>query len=91
MYAVTVRMGAIAKRLLFESLSIWIGRTQENDVVLDGSRVSKRHAQIVFNENRITIIDLNSANGVFVNGKRLTKPQDIIVGDEIRIAALLWS
>lgn len=89
MYAVTVRMGAIAKRLLFESLSIWIGRTQENDVVLDGSRVSKRHAQIVFNENRITIIDLNSANGVFVNGKRLTKPQDIIVGDEIRIAAFV--
>lgn len=89
MYAVTVRMGAIAKRLLFESSSIWIGRTQENDVVLDGSRVSKRHAQIVFNENRITIIDLNSANGVFVNGKRLTKPQDIIVGDEIRIAAFV--
>ena len=51
--------------------------------------MSKRHAQIVFNENRFTIIDLNSANGVFVNGKRLTKPQDIIVGDEIRIAAFV--
>jgi hypothetical protein len=45
--------------------SISIGRGEDNDVVINGERVSRRHVRIEFNGNRLVLID-RSANGTFV-------------------------
>jgi hypothetical protein len=89
MYAVTVKMGEVVKRLLFGSLSIEIGRAQENDIVLDSKRVSKRHAKVMFNEKNMIVVDLNSANGIFINGEKITQSGMANFGDEIRIATFV--
>jgi pSer/pThr/pTyr-binding forkhead associated (FHA) protein len=49
--------------------SVVIGRTDENDVVLNHRSISRHHAKIVRDNDRFTIVDLQSANGVRVNGE----------------------
>jgi hypothetical protein len=53
--------------------------------------VSRRHAKIERNGNILSLIDLNSSNGTFVNGRRLASGQGYILrdGDEIRIGKLV--
>jgi predicted component of type VI protein secretion system len=46
----------------------FIGRTEENDIVLDHESVSRRHAKVVRAGDRYLLVDLQSANGVRVNG-----------------------
>lgn len=50
-----------------------IGRTQQNDIQLKASYVSRRHAVIVTEGDATRVIDWGSKNGVYVNGKRITE------------------
>ena len=49
-----------------------IGRLGDNDVVLDDLLVSRRHAELHRTGAGWRIVDLNSGNGTFVNGVRVT-------------------
>ncbi len=49
--------------------SVVIGRTDENDVVINHRSISRHHAKIVREGDRYTIVDLQSANGVRVNNE----------------------
>lgn len=44
-----------------------IGRHLDNDVVLEDSKISRRHAQIRWKQNRFILVDLGSKAGTFVN------------------------
>jgi pSer/pThr/pTyr-binding forkhead associated (FHA) protein len=48
--------------------SVVVGRTDENDVQLNHRSISRHHAKVVRDGDRYTIVDLQSANGVRVNG-----------------------
>lgn len=65
---------------------IRIGRAPDNDLRLDDLRVSRYHAVIERIGQRYRIRDLQSHNGTFVNGQRVTKERFIAEGDEIHIA-----
>ena len=56
----------------FPPRAIDIGRTLENDLVLDDASVSPRHARILVKDGRLIIVDLKSETGTFVDGRRLT-------------------
>jgi pSer/pThr/pTyr-binding forkhead associated (FHA) protein len=62
--------------------AVVIGRTEENDVVINHRSISRHHAKIVREGDRYTIVDLQSANGVRVNREDYEridlKPGDII-------------
>jgi VWFA-related protein len=62
-----------------------VGRGEENDVVLDSPRVSRRHARIEVAEGAYHVFDNGSANGTFLNGERVTEAP-VSVGDVIRFA-----
>jgi chromosome segregation ATPase len=59
-----------------------IGRTPENDIRIDSTCVSRRHAVILTGSRQTVIEDLNSTNGVLVNGKRVTR-QILKDGDDV--------
>jgi pSer/pThr/pTyr-binding forkhead associated (FHA) protein len=66
--------------------STLIGRSSQNDIVLDSILVSRRHARIDCAEGRCTVEDLGSANGLFINRRRVSRatlsPNDRLrVGD----------
>jgi hypothetical protein len=54
-------------------LPISIGRETDNDIVVPSTSVSRHHAKIDLNEDRILIVDLGSSNGTFVRGNRIEK------------------
>ncbi len=62
-----------------------IGRLVDNDLVLDGHHVSRRHAQIRSHQGRFQIVDLDSMAGVKVNG-RFIQEQFLLAGDVIALA-----
>lgn len=48
-----------------------IGRDPGNDVVLKDPRVSRRHAEVVFERGFFVLHDLASANGTWIDGKKV--------------------
>ena len=50
-----------------------IGRGADNELVLDLKHVSRYHAVLLAGPVHTTIEDLRSTNGVFVNGKRISR------------------
>ncbi len=68
------------------------GRAPGNTVVLPGDKVSRRHAMVHAQcESEFWLVDLGSANGTYVNGRRVTQPCRLSDGDEIRIASHAFS
>lgn len=64
---------------------ITFGRNDNNDVIINDQYVGRNHCQIVENDGKLLVVDLNSTNGTFVNGKRITGQQPLSMSDEIRI------
>lgn len=63
-----------------------IGRDAASDVVVSDPMVSKRHARIDVTDDGVSIVDLNSANGIVLDGgivarARLQPDQSVILGD----------
>jgi DNA-binding winged helix-turn-helix (wHTH) protein len=62
-----------------------IGRTEEADICLDKTEVSRCHAMITVQGTTAIIEDLGSKNGTYVNGRQLEGPATLNNGDEIWI------
>ena len=52
-----------------------IGRSPDNEIDIESSFVSRRHAQITSDQSGCMIEDLNSTNGILVNDRRVKKYQ----------------
>ena len=52
---------------------ISIGRQLSNDIILDDPHVSRNHCLVRSEGEHYVIEDLNSANGTYVNGERVTE------------------
>ncbi len=63
---------------------IFIGRTLNNDFVIEHPSVSKRHAQITATNGTHTVTDLASSNGTFINGQRISTTTKLEDGCEVR-------
>ena len=50
-----------------------IGRTPDNDLQIDAKFISRHHAVVLAGPLHTIIEDLNSTNGVHVNGRRITR------------------
>ncbi len=61
----------VIERVITEKRRISIGRTSDNDIVLENRGVSRKHAIIEINPQNTVIIDNESLNGTFVNDRRV--------------------
>jgi hypothetical protein len=62
-----------------------VGRSIQCDVRIDSVLISRQHARISVRHNEVTIQDLSSRNGVFVNDVLIRRAVPLEVDDEIRI------
>jgi pSer/pThr/pTyr-binding forkhead associated (FHA) protein len=62
-----------------------IGRAEDCTIVVDNLAVSRHHAIIEKKDDQYLVNDLDSNNGTFVNGRRITEPTALNFGDEIGI------
>ena len=66
-----------------------IGREADCDIVILDRQVSRQHAKIEISKNgQVAISDLNSKNGVFINGERISGSRELSDGDAIKIALI---
>lgn len=65
-----------------------IGRDPSNDIPLRDPRISRHHARITFERGFFVLHDLASANGTFVNGKRI-QVAPLVNGAEIRMGSTI--
>ncbi len=79
-----------ATRLLGAGKHLLLGRDEDTFVpdALADNRISRRHAEVRCRGRRLTIEDLGSRNGTFVNGARITS-SPLSPGDVVSIGKLL--
>ncbi len=87
MYSLTIEdsNGQIAEQFSFDHGSYLIGRQENCDIVLPSSSVSRQHANLFVRDGRCYIEDLNSANGVTVDGQRVVKQRHLGTASQVRI------
>ena len=61
-----------------------IGRHPNSDIVLDDITVSRRHAQVVYQDGGFFVRDVGSLNGTYVNQQR-TEEARLYHGDEVQV------
>lgn len=68
-----------------------VGRHQDANIVLQSAEISRRHAAFLLKEQQLFLQDLNSSNGTFVNGERITVETALKQGDVLAFASLQFA
>jgi predicted component of type VI protein secretion system len=80
-----MRPGSIC--LEFNESGLLMGRHSSADVRLSLPDVSRQHCRFLFADGQWEVLDLNSLNGIYINGERLQRSV-LCHGDMLRIAGL---
>jgi serine/threonine protein kinase len=85
--AAEVRLVAIEtnKSVRLRGFVTVVGRGADCDLILRSADVSKRHCQLMWEDQHLLVEDLGSANGTYVNGKKV-KRQKLSEGDRLDIS-----
>jgi len=80
--------GVLIREYALDRPVLTVGRHQENDIVIDHLGVSGKHARVAVEGQSVVLTDLQSTNGTYVNGRRVTevelRPNDwISIGKHI--------
>ncbi len=70
---VVVTTNLAGTEFLLDRPSLVIGRTPENDIVLNHKSISRHHAKVIRDGDKYIVVDLESANGVRVNGSEFER------------------
>lgn len=88
---VVVHAGPLAgKGYLFGGESITFGRAPENDIFWEDGQVSRFHARLSRQGDRLILEDLGSTNGTLVNGKPIAGPHILQPADIISIGSSVF-
>jgi len=79
-----VRNDTVLQELSFDVPQILIGRTEDNDISIPSSYVSRHHILLFRHGDATILVDLNSTNGTFVNSQRVYNHR-LAHNDEITI------
>jgi hypothetical protein len=65
---------------------ISVGRTKENDLMIDDPSISKIHAALVLNPQKMLLVaDTGSTNGTFLNGQRIAYGRAFPIGETDKV------
>jgi diguanylate cyclase (GGDEF)-like protein len=83
---IVIRGRSLGRRVELGSEPIVIGRGADTGLAIDDAHISRHHAKVARVPEGFTIEDLDSKNGVFVNGVRIRK-HVMRDGDRIQLAS----
>lgn len=75
----------VEKRLVVGAEGLKIGRAAPSDVILTDARVSRSHCEVQLLDQSLHVFDLDSTNGTFVDGKRLSGSGVLPVGSVLKV------
>jgi hypothetical protein len=84
---VSIKEGPDAGRVYEVAQAAILGRLDTSDIPVKDGKASREHAKIYKQGEQFAIVDLNSSNGTFVNGEKITK-RILKNGDEIAIGTV---
>ncbi len=67
-----------------------VGRELECQLTLESGHISRYHAKLSLVNGDLVVEDLRSTNGTFINGRRISTPQSLSVGDEVRFHEIAY-
>lgn len=76
--------GKLERIISWDQDRLSAGRSRECEIFLDQPGVSRRHGMFVREDGRYQVRDLDSINGVLVNGEKIRR-RDLEVGDVVKI------
>lgn len=79
----------LGHRYLLDAPEITIGRLVANGFVVDDDSVSRTHAKIISSANSVSVEDLHSCNGTFIQNKPVKTRTTLADGDILRIGNIL--
>ncbi len=89
-WALRANHPAIAGKVFPVRESSVVGRSDECDITFSLSHLSRRHARLEVREGLLFATDLGSANGTYLNNRRITETR-VRRGDELRFDTLSFS
>jgi diguanylate cyclase (GGDEF)-like protein len=81
----TKEPGLLGKRFVLDKGPIRIGRGADNQIVLEGDSVSRRHAHIERRNNRWFVIDDGSTNGTYLNEEQIAREAPLNNSDRLKV------
>jgi pSer/pThr/pTyr-binding forkhead associated (FHA) protein len=66
-----------------------IGRADDCDICTRDVDISRHHADLILTNGRLTVYDLESTNGTFVNGRRV-RIHELHAGDVLNISGRVF-
>jgi pSer/pThr/pTyr-binding forkhead associated (FHA) protein len=84
---VSIKAGPDSGKVYEVAQAAILGRLDTNDIPVKDGKASREHAKIYKQGEQFAIVDLNSSNGTFVNGEKITK-RILKNGDEIAIGTV---
>jgi pSer/pThr/pTyr-binding forkhead associated (FHA) protein len=67
-----------------------VGRQKGCDIRIPSNEISRRHCILSAEHGTVVVEDLNSANGTYLNGERISGRQKLKAGDRLRIGTLTF-
>lgn len=64
---------------------ILIGRDSSCNLILDSVFISRKHCQIIYEDDKYYLIDLTSTNGTLINGKTINQKTELNTNDNIKL------
>lgn len=65
--------------------AVVFGRSPDADVLIEDPYASEFHLRLQARDGKLLLSDLGSTNGTYVNGRRVTVPVELRVGDAVQV------
>jgi pSer/pThr/pTyr-binding forkhead associated (FHA) protein len=85
------RGAAPGRRVRLRAAETIIGRQKGCDIRIPSAEISRRHCILTLADGELTVQDLDSSNGTFLNRQRVAGAQAIKAGDRLRVGPVTFS
>jgi hypothetical protein len=89
-WVVSAETGPLAGLSFGVARPLMLGRSLDCDIAMVSPQVSRNHARLDLEDDRLVLEDLGSANGTMINGKQVRGKQELRNDDEIRFHDIVF-